>query len=460
MSEPVSVSSAATSSPASVSATASSPTSPTSGGFGLRDHPQRLPLTNEVHARPPEALHAPLRVTRLAMLTGESGAAVDRVHLGRLCAWAGAPPPPDSANHYSVNLGTFHIKWERHTEFSTYTVFRSGAFHEPFHEPALAALPADWLKGLAGELLVGQHLVILPQGTPEMSTEALIGLFGSDNYVGGKMLGGNATAWTDFRIHGDGFGRILIADHGLGARQTGRLVQRLMEIETYRMMALLALPMARAVLPRIGDIETQVADITARTAKVHGLDAERALLDELTHLAVQIEQVAAETSYRFAAARAYYRLVERRIHELREERIEGLQTIGEFMDRRLAPALDTCETVSGRREALSERLARATTLLRTRIDIALEGQNADLLRSMDRRADLQLRLQETVEGLSVVAISYYLIGLVSYGAKGLKAGGLPVNPDVLIALAIPLVLGVVWKGVRSIRQAMSGEGGH
>jgi uncharacterized membrane-anchored protein len=75
---------------------------------------------------------------------------------------------------------------------------------------------------------------------------------------------------------------------------------------------------------------------------------------------------------------------------------------------------------------------------------------------MDRRASLQLRLQETVEGLSVVAISYYLVGIVSYVAKALKGAGLPIEPDLAVGLAVPVVLFLVWSGVKRIRQVVTG----
>ena len=199
-----------------------------------------------------------------------------------------------------------------------------------------------------------------------------------------------------------------------------------------------------------------LSDLTARIATLRGLDDERDLLDRLTLLAAQTEQIAAETAYRFGAARAYYSLVEKRIVELREIRIEGLPTMGEFMDRRLAPAIRTCEAVESRLHALSQRVARASDLLRTRVEIAVEGQNAELLLSMDKRAQLQLRLQETVEGLSVVAISYYLVGIVGYAAKGLKGLGKKVDPDLLVGLMIPIVIAFVWSGVRRIRKVITG----
>ena len=439
--------------------TAALSTSP--GSAGMRrpmDHPLRVTLTNEVHARPPEKLRPPVRGTMLAMLSGEGAAEQDRAHLERLCDWAGVPPPAAEATHYSGGFGSFQLKWERHTEFSTWTVFKPGAATgagvDPFLDPALDAVPRDWLAGLPGELMVGIHIVVLDETTPEPTPDMLAAIFGSDRYVGSRVAGGTARAWTDFRIHGDNFSRILVVDRSMTGNQAGRTVQRLLEIETYRVMALMALPVARAALPRVGSIEAELADLTERIAVIGGLEDERQLLDRLTKLAAQIEQISAETAYRFGAARAYYLLVGKRIEELREVRIEGLPMIAEFMDRRLAPALRTCEAAQARLEALSQRVARTSNLLRTRVEIAVEGQNAELLRSMDHRARVQLRLQETVEGLSVVAISYYAIGILGYAAKALKGVGVPLNPDLVTGLGIPVVLAAVWSGVRRIRRVI------
>ncbi|MFD1627863.1 DUF3422 family protein [Azospirillum griseum] len=431
-------------------------------GSALIDHPLRLALTNEVHARPPESMTAPVRVTMLAMLSGEGAGETDRRHLESLCDWAGIPRPSLGATHHSASFGSFRLKWERHTEFSTWTIFRPsvtpvGALTDPFLEPALNAVPRDWVNGLPGERIVGVHIAVLDDQSPEPSANMMAAMFGSESYVGSRLAGRSATAWTDFRIHGDGYSRMLVLDHSMTPRQTGRVVQRLLEIETYRVMALLALPMARGVLPRINPIEAGLADVTTRIATLRGLQDERDLLDRLTLLAAQAEQIASETAYRFGAARAYHELVEKRIDELREIRIEGLQTVREFMDRRLTPAIRTCEAVERRLHTLSQRVARASNLLRTRVEIAVEGQNAELLQSMDRRAQLQLRLQETVEGLSVVAISYYLVGIVGYAAKGLKGFGLKVDPDLLVGLMIPIVIAFVWSGVRRIRKVIAGN---
>jgi uncharacterized membrane-anchored protein len=418
------------------------------------DHALRDALTNEVHARPPERLRAPQAVTLLAMLSGEMADEAERTHLARLCERSGIAPPPASATHYAGDFGTFRLKWERHTEFSSWIVFRATSPAGAAAERAIHAVPEDWLAGLPGERLVGVHLTLLPPETVPAGRDRLADAFGSDDYVGSRVAGGAAHAWTDFRIHGDGFSRMIVCDHGLSARQAGRLVQRLFEIETYRMMALLALPLARGVLPRLGAIEGELLTLTQRMADVSDSQDEQAQLHEITRLAAMTEQIAAETNYRFAAGRAYAELVERRIDDLREERIEGFQTLGEFMARRLTPAMRTCEAVSRRQEALSQRISRASNLLRTRVDLALESQNRDLLSSMNRRAQMQLRLQETVEGLSVVAISYYLLGLFSYAAKALYDLGLPFDPDLMVGGAIPIVAALVWMGVRQLRRAL------
>lgn len=420
----------------------------------FRDHPLRRQLTNELHARPSEALAAPMRVTLLAMLSGDDGAEAERLHLTGLCDMVGAPPPPPGATHYSGNFGSFRLKWERHTEFSTWTVFREGAQGEPFTDPAIRAVPRDWVAELPGERLVGVHVLLLDAEQPETSPGMLKHIFGSEGYVGSRIAGRAATVWTDFRIHGDGYSRMVLNDHTLTPRQAGRLIQRLLEIETYRMTALLALPVARAILPRVAAVEKQLADLTARTNSLQGLEDERDVLDQLTRLMAEVEELSAANAFRFGAARAYFQLTDKRIAELRETRIEGLQTISEFMERRLSPALSTCNAVESRVDALSRRVARVSALLRTRVEIAVEGQNAELLKSMDRRADLQLRLQETVEGLSVVAISYYLVGIIGYAAKGLKGAGLHIDTDLITGLMIPVVLWFVWTGVRRIRKVL------
>ena len=422
------------------------------------DHPLRAELTNEVHARPYATISAPLRACHLAVISGESGRDADRAHLADLCRRFSVAPPGPGDNHLMADFGSFRLKWERHTEFASYSITCAGnSPAQPFSEPVTKLLPEDWLAAMPGEMIVAIQAEVEPQEAPRRDVADLAALFQTENIASSLVSGGAAEVWMDFALDSDGFGRLLIQDRGLRPRQAGRLLQRLLEIETYRVMALLGLPLAREAAAVLTKANEGMVGITERMAERSGLEDEQALLDELTSLSVEIERVAAKTGYRFGAAKAYYALVLRRIDELREERSEGLQTIGQFMDRRLAPAMRTCEATSERMERMSRRLTRAGQLLRTRVDINLEAQNRDLLRSMDRRAQLQLRLQETVEGLSVAAITYYLVSLVRYLAKALADSGLGLSVDLWTGISVPFVAALVWYGVRRVRRLVAGR---
>jgi len=419
-------------------------------------HPRRVELNDEVHARPYQALQAPQRASYLAMLAQPAEREREYAHVAALCSRYGCQPPPPGGSYHAADCGGFRLRWERHGEFSSYTVFEAGTGGEPFAQPAVNALPPEWLSALPGSLIVAAHVALLPgaEGTPDV--EAISQHFSGNTLAGAHVADGAAAAFTDFRVHQDGFSRILLLDRGMGRRRAGRVLQRLLEIETYRVSALLAFPLAREVGARLAAAERDLAGITELMVTQGSAD-EPGLLDRLTKLAAAVESALAASSYRFGAARAYYGLVRHRIAELRERRIPGIQTIDEFMQRRLAPAMSTCESVSRRQTELSERVARASDLLRTRVDIVREMQNQELLASMNRRARLQLRLQETVEGLSVAAITYYLVGLVGYAAKALKSAGYAVDPDITMGVSIPLVALLAALGIRYVRRSVTKE---
>lgn len=421
-------------------------------------HPQRLELNDEVHARPPEAMAPSLRVSYLALLTDPARREASWEAVCELAQRSAMAPPLPGASHFSADFGPFRLKWERHTEFSRIMVIVPGAGEDPFAEPAIAAVPPDWVQALPGQVMVAAHVALVPREAMAVDADGIADrLFAGNWLVGGAVAAGAAWAFTDFRIHTGGFSRILVLDGSTSPRQAGRIVQRLLEIDTYRMLALLALPLAREVAPHLAANERELAEITAALVTARGAD-EPQLLERLTRLAASIENREAETLYRFSAADAYYELVQRRIAELREGRIEGMQTLQEFTERRLAPAMNTCRAVAARQDALSRRVARATQLLSTRVDLTREQQNQVVLANMDRRAQLQLRLQETVEGLSIAAVTYYVVGLVAYVAKGMKSAGVPVDVDLVTGIAIPVVVVVVALGVRQIRSIVTRRG--
>lgn len=412
-------------------------------------------LTEELHARPYAIVAAPARLYHLAIVTGETTADSEREHLSELCRQQGMSAPAPSAAHSSTDCRDFQLTWERHTEFSTYTFILPAGGTGRFTEPPDAALPTAWLDRLGGQTIAAVRVEFLTGGDPLPDATALERLFARANVVGGLASGGRARLWTDFDLDASGCVRMLVQDLGMSDRQGGRLIQRLLEIHTYCMMALLALPLSREVGPAVSRMEGELAAAAQTLSRAGTLEDEHALLKRLSALAAEVEGLAARTPYRFGAARAYHTLVVRRIEELREQRIEGQQTIGEFMERRLAPAMRTCETMQRRIDSLSERVARASEMLRTRVDVTLAAQNRDLLESMDRRAKQQLQLQRTVEGLSVVAITYYAVGLFNYLTEALAAAGLHLRKDIVLGIAVPTLAAAAWLGLRRLHKTLA-----
>jgi uncharacterized membrane-anchored protein len=387
---------------------------------------KRVELNDEVHARPPEMLFSPCRVSQIALLpTADEARDAPWAALCALAQRFSVPAPAPGANHYSADFGPFRLKWERHGEFSRFMVVVAGAEPEPFSAAAIHALPAEWLKALPGQVIAAAHVTLLAsKDVPLAISEISRRYFRDHMLVGGPLVSGH---------------------------QAGRLTQRLLEMETYRIMALLALPVAQEVAPQIGAQERELAEISAALVEAQEAD-EPLLLQRLTRMAAEAESRESRHRFRFSAAAAYYELVRNRIQELRETRMEGMQTFGEFTERRLAPAMNTCQAVGARQEMLSQRVARATQLLSTRVDITRERQNQALLASMERRARQQLRLQQAVEGFSVAAITYYVVGLVAYLAKGLAISGANFREEIVTSIAIPVVALAVALGVRRFRR--------
>ncbi len=438
--------------------------------YSTLNHPLRVPLAAEIHSRPPIRLEAPERITHLAIHgRNEPLAPADKLGLqssllADFCAHFGVPAPAGNAKYFFHDFGRFRLKWECHTEFAGYTFVSSsnttvGADHL-FAQMPSTELPEGWLLSLKGRLLVATHVVLDRASASAEETAPYMRRVFETNAVIGCEASQGAQVWTDFQIHADGFARFVALDAGLKGQQAGRLVQRLLEIETYRVMALLGLPVAHQAAPVLNDIESELASVTKamvarekrERTEEEGMQEEQALLQQITQLASRLEQLSVDDSYRFSASQAYFGLVMSRITELRERRIEGVPTIEEFMQRRLTPAMNTCAATSRRQELLAERIANTNSLLRTRVGIRQERQNSEILASMNRRAAQQLRLQQAVEGLSVAAISYYMVGLLGYLAKGVKAAGLHIDTDLTMGIAVPVLAVAVWMGLRAMHR--------
>jgi len=415
-------------------------------------HPLRAELYNELHSRPFHVLPCPAQVTHIALLTTPEQRAVQFRHWQDLHIMLGQPEPLEDVSCYEATFGSLRIRREMHMEFASYTFINLGIGddHQPFQDTGISSLPKGWLEKLTGTVVAAFHIDLQQASNgPETDLAQIRHWFEGERLVGSSPWEGKARVWGTFRLHSDGFGRFMVLNRDMSDSQLGRLTQRLMEIETYRLMSLLSLPLAREMTPSLNDMDQQLAVITQSLADNQGID-EREVLADLTNIAARIEAFRAHATFRFSATRAYHQLVLTRLEELREDELSGHLTITEFMTRRLTPAVETCESVKERLEDLSRRVDRASDMVRTRVELAIQSQNQQLLSSMDRRSKIQLMMQHTVEGFSVVVISYYLLALLKLALESADDAGFDVNTSMVLGIAIPVVLGLVFIGVRMI----------
>lgn len=426
------------------------------------EHPLRYALVNELHARPSPRLKAPATCVFVAFKEPRDAANRDRsldvAHLTELTSRHGGPRPDPEESHYQGRLGRHDLKWESHTEFVTYMATTPGLPIRPFDPGAGAIFPEDWQKAAPGKRIaaVMVQVDLLPDDPQEVVTR-ISDWFARDSLAAVWVLDESAIIAGDFRIDSTGWMRFAIfVRPDVGEGRIGRILHRLVELETYRAMSMLGLGRSRSLSRRLNELEPRLSAI------VEGMSDEARpadeLLQDLLQVSAELEAQAVQHFFRFGATRAYEAIVMDRIAALRETRFRGRQMLTEFMRRRYQPAMRTVASAEERLRAMIERTRRAGDLLRTRVDVERSAQHQAILARMDKRADLQLRLQHTVEGLSVVAISYYAVGLLSYALYPLAAA-LHLDKAYLVAGLTPVAVLAVWWGMRQVRKRLHHHGG-
>jgi uncharacterized membrane-anchored protein len=422
----------------------------------LEDHPLRYQLANELHARPFPSLDAPCRAAFLAIKRPQDAAArdreADRRHLIALLDRFGADHPSPGATHFFGDLGKFKLKWENHTEFVTYTIFVPGLGTRAFDTDVFEMFPEEWLADAPGLRITSALIRVEELTDDDTVTPKIDEWFVPESVAVSSVLDDTAIVAGDFRIDTAGHMRFAIfVRPDTGARRIGRVVQRVCEIETYKSMSMLGFARVRQIAPQMSGLDQRMNSLMQEmTEEISSPDA---TLRALLAISSELENLLAKNSFRFGATSAYEALVHQRVQVMREERFRGRQTFREFMMRRFDPAMRTVNATERNLHQMADRATRAANLLRTRVDVERSAQNQRLLESMDRRADLQLRLQKTVEGFSVVAISYYAVNLGAYLLAPLaEPAGL--SKTLMTALLTPPVVLLVYLMVHRIRRSV------
>lgn len=427
---------------------------------GLIDHELRYSLANELHARPFPEASAPGRAAFLVIKApgkaSQRDREADRAHLVALLDRFGAPHPQPGATHYSSKIGQHFLKWESHTEVVSYTVIMEGPGERPFDPTDFDVFPADWLAEAPGERISSALVRIEADPGLDQINARVSEWFVSESVAVSHVLSEAMVIAADFRIDTAGHMRFAIfPTPQCGPRRLGRVLQRLMEVETYKSLSMLGFAEVRRLFPEISALDMRLSalmsDMTDRSSN------SEATLTALLTISTELEALSSKAAFRFSATRAYEAIVEQRIEVLRESQFNGRQTFREFMTRRYDPAMRTVASTEARLKSMADRAMRAGELLRTSVEVTRSAQNQELLESMNKRADMQLRLQKTVEGLSVVAISYYAVSLAGYLLYPV-AEAMDISKGAMIAAVTLPVVGAVWLAIRRIRHLVENQG--
>lgn len=412
----------------------------------MREHPLRNELIDEIHARSFHDFSGLGRFIRYIYLTPDDDSECFD-YINEYLSSHGKPKISDNQKFLRVEFGEFAIRIERHTEFFTISFLdkeqpdKRGLAEGAFDPSALPYLPFDWINEMPCDVF---HAIWLEVGGKPISllsqVEAKL-LLKSRAAPANLISDKSAQLYLGFDRDDNGFTRAVIFNITLAPIRMGRVVQRVVEMETYRFIAMMGLAIVKEHSPTVSKLDKSFNKLTNDiSTTINTPDADmRILLKHYSTISATLEQTSSDTSYRLAATKAYRDVFLARLHALRPTYLDGHQGLIGFTDRRMMPAMQTCEAFSARLERLSKRSVRVGQLIQTETESKIQEQNRDLLVSMDRRARTQLRLQQTVEGFSIVALTYYGVGLVHYLAKGLPLAEWGVTSGMINALSVPII---------------------
>jgi uncharacterized membrane-anchored protein len=397
-----------------------------------------------VHARPVDIVSGPMRVRRLVLTMPEHPGAVDAALDGfrRFCRERGLEPPAPGSRQHGFSTASRHATWEFHNEFVTVT------WQAPVDDPE--DYPDDiGLEVLAeGRLIGATRIDILAEA--RVPDRLLPGFRLSSLCVAG-IDGGAGEIATDFVADAAGFTRFEFAAGAMSPLRVSIMLRRLFEIDTYRVMTLLGLPLARTLSPEVRAAERELTGLIERLSDATSTEAVQASLAALHALSVRSGQIGERLTYRFAASKAYGEVLDSRLRALAEVPTSKGSSLSRHVGNRVDPALATCTALETRLRVLSEKIERGVGLLDARIGLDLQIQNRAVLETIARTAQSQFRLQRTVEGLSVIAITYYLLGILGYVLAG-PVEWMHLDKVIVLSLAAPIALISVWLVIRAVRR--------
>lgn len=343
-----------------------------------------------------------------------------------------------------------YFLWERHTEASTLTlIFPDGA-------PSSVRAPyIQWLEQWPGAVVRATRIFVIPDAQDIEGHLKKLGVLRHEMVC--CDINAGLRIWSDFGILDDGYGRLLVIAGDVEDGERGRIIQRVQELGNYRNLALLGFPTVQQYGPQLDELEQKLSDHARRVALAD--EDDEILLNDLANLSSELELIRSATGFRLSATAAYAEVAADRLAALNVQSVANYQSLTDFTERRLVPASRTCSVFRTRLGHIAERISGVMHTLDVRFDSRIKAQNLLVMRSMERSTQLQLRLQTLVEGLSVIAAAYYLVGLIAYMIKGVAAISKGPQTDFIVgAITLPVVA-LIYLFVNRLRHKVLSETG-
>lgn len=415
--------------------------------MSFTEHPLRRWAVDEMRLRrfAPVGKHCEM-VQAVRLISADERALEDR--------WLIGDRPDFDDWSLAARHGSGHTKsgiyflWERHTEASTLTLIFPEAAPASVRNPYIS-----WIESWPGAVVRATRVFVTPDADGSEQQLEKMGI--SKREIVCCDINAGLRIWSDFGILDDGYGRLLVRAGDVEDGERGRIIQRVQELGNYRNLALLGFPTVQQYGPQVDVLEQKLSEHAKRVAMAG--DDDETLLNDLANISSELELIRSATGFRLSATAAYAEVAADRLASLNVQPVANFQSLTDFTERRLVPASRTCSVFRQRLNHIAERISGVMHTLDVRIDSRIKAQNLGLMRSMERSTQLQLRLQTLVEGLSVIAAAYYLVGLIGYISKGAAAFPSGSKSEIFVgAVTLPVVL-LIYVFVRYLRHKVMSE---
>lgn len=345
------------------------------------------------------------------------------------------------------------VTWEAHTEYYSYQVWH---------------IPDDKLKPLEfGPLTFPNYamplsplgievnaldILVLPHTS--LSVEEVKNTMPGPQVYGSRIFGQDISVMTTFthdEYHRERY-LIMCPSFDVLLTQLARTIDTLVAIENYTHLILLPLQAFAQSVDQVHQYEQRhLYQRGVITTEIGGSTPDKLQhwLTVLTQDFMKVSRLAESMRFKLSASVPYERIIRSNLALLQEQGIDGCRKISEYVDGKTIGVADGYQQLIKRINALVNDFQGSIAVIRTKVELqlqdqnlALQDQNLQLLRSVDKTTRSQAILQHTVEGLSVIVISYYLSGLGSYVFKAMEHLGWISSASFASGAFVPITLGI------------------